>query len=117
MYPLLNEVDLGTFTNCSSALGTLKPSRTVLRLFIDSEMLLMMKTMNLHKLFFGPLTDDEILMLMKALHKLFFGPSLIDDDDDDDEKLRRGDDEVTMKASSDWELVMMKANSDRELVM
>jgi hypothetical protein len=82
-------MDLGAFTNCSSALGTLKPSRIVLRLFIDSEMLMMM-TMDLHKLFFGPLIDDETLILMKALHKLFFGPSLIDDDDD---KLRHGDDE------------------------
>uniref|UniRef100_A0A0E0RBH5 Uncharacterized protein n=1 Tax=Oryza rufipogon TaxID=4529 RepID=A0A0E0RBH5_ORYRU len=110
IYPLLNEVDLGAFTNCSSALGTLKPSRTVLRLFIDLEMwLMMMMTMDLHKLFFGPLTDDD------ALHKLFFGPSLIDDDHDD--KLRHGDDEVTMKASSNGELVMMKANSDRELVV
>jgi hypothetical protein len=68
---------------------TLEPSQTVLRLFIDSEMLMMM-TMDLHKLFFGPLIDDETLILMKALHKLFFGPSLIDDDDD---KLRHGDDE------------------------
>ncbi len=50
----------------------------------------MMMTMDLHKLFFGPLIDDETLILMKALHKLFFGPSLIDDDDD---KLRHGDDE------------------------
>ncbi|EAZ19522.1 hypothetical protein OsJ_35087 [Oryza sativa Japonica Group] len=113
MYPLLNEVDLGAFTNCSSALDTLKPSRTVLRLFIDSEMLLMMMTIDLHKLFFGPLTDDETLMLMKALHKLFFGPSLIDDDD---EKLRCGDDEVTMKASSDGELMMMRTSSDREMI-
>jgi hypothetical protein len=56
-----------------------------------------------------------MMMLMKALHKLFFGPSLIDDDHDD--KLRHGDDEVTMKASSNGELVMMKANSDRELVV
>uniref|UniRef100_A0A0E0F8E9 Calmodulin-binding domain-containing protein n=1 Tax=Oryza meridionalis TaxID=40149 RepID=A0A0E0F8E9_9ORYZ len=47
-----------------------------------------------------------------ALHKLFFGPSLIDDDD---EKLRCGDDEVTMKASSDGELMMMRTSSDREL--
>jgi hypothetical protein len=61
IYPLLNEVDLGAFTNCSSALGTLKPSRTVLRLFIDLEMwLMMMMTMELHKLFFGPLTDDDV---------------------------------------------------------
>jgi hypothetical protein len=43
-------------------------------------LLMMMMTMDLHKLFFGPLTDDETLMLMKALHKLFFGPSRIDDD-------------------------------------
>uniref|UniRef100_A0A0E0J423 NB-ARC domain-containing protein n=1 Tax=Oryza nivara TaxID=4536 RepID=A0A0E0J423_ORYNI len=87
-----------------------EPSQTVLRLFIDLEMwLMMMMTMDLHKLFFGPLTDDD------ALHKLFFGPSLIDDDHDD--KLRHGDDEVTMKASSNGELVMMKANSDRELVV
>jgi hypothetical protein len=95
---------------------TLEPSQTVLRLFIDSEMLMMMMmTMDLHKLFFGPLTDDETLMLMKVLHKLFFGPSLSDDDHVD--KLRHGDDEVTMKASSDGELVMIKANSDSELVM
>lgn len=50
----------------------------------------MMMTTDFHKLFFGPLIDDETLMLMKAFHKLFFGPSLIDDDDD---KLRHGDDE------------------------
>jgi hypothetical protein len=60
MYPLLNEAHLEAFTNCSSALGTLKPSRTVLWLFIDSEMLLMMMmTMDLHKLFFGPSRIDD----------------------------------------------------------
>ncbi|BAD61104.1 tyrosine phosphatase -like [Oryza sativa Japonica Group] len=37
MHPLLNEVDLEAFTNCSSALGTMKPSQIVLRLFKDLE--------------------------------------------------------------------------------
>uniref|UniRef100_A0A0E0BM42 Uncharacterized protein n=1 Tax=Oryza glumipatula TaxID=40148 RepID=A0A0E0BM42_9ORYZ len=56
---------------------TSEPSQTVLQPLM---LLMMVLTMDLHKLFFGPLTDDETLMLMKALHKLFFGPSRIDDD-------------------------------------
>jgi hypothetical protein len=77
---LLNEVDLGAFTNCSSALGTLKPSRTVLRLFIDSETLTMMEgpSQNVLRTFIDLMTT--MMVMMKDLHKLFFGPSLIDDD-------------------------------------
>uniref|UniRef100_A0A0E0IQ78 Uncharacterized protein n=1 Tax=Oryza nivara TaxID=4536 RepID=A0A0E0IQ78_ORYNI len=68
---LFNEVDLGAFTNCSSALGTLKPSRLVLRLFIDSETLTMME---------GPSQTvlRTFIDLIKDLHKLFFNGDMTD---------------------------------------
>ncbi|EEE50664.1 hypothetical protein OsJ_30900 [Oryza sativa Japonica Group] len=83
---LFNEVDLGAFTNCSSALGTLKPSRLVLRLFIDSETLTMME---------GPSQTvlRTFIDLIKDLHKLFFSPSLSDDDVNSDGEMREVADE------------------------
>ena len=84
---LFNEVDLGAFTNCSSALGTLKPSQLVLRLFIDLEMLTMMESpsQTVLRTFIDLMTT--MMVMMKDLHKLFFGPSLIDDDVNSDGKL------------------------------
>uniref|UniRef100_A0A0E0E868 Uncharacterized protein n=1 Tax=Oryza meridionalis TaxID=40149 RepID=A0A0E0E868_9ORYZ len=56
------------------------PSRTVLRLFIDSETLMMMEGPS--QTVFQTFTDlmTPPMVMMKDLHKLFFGPSPINDD-------------------------------------
>ncbi|KAF0894880.1 hypothetical protein E2562_004888 [Oryza meyeriana var. granulata] len=55
IHSLLNEVDPRAFTNCSLALGILKPSQTVLWLFTDLETLMVVTMKDLHKLFFSTL--------------------------------------------------------------
>nr|ACM17605.1 F-box family-8 [Oryza sativa Indica Group] len=81
------EVIMKRMDRSTKPLGALKPSQTVLRLFIDSETLTMMEgpSQTVLRTFIDLMTTT--MVMVKDLHKLFFGLSLIDGDDNFDGEL------------------------------